>query len=77
VSDGRVETRLALEHRPTFGIGSEVRKQPLDDEPRRQVGIGRRRMRQIDFSRTADRDARVEEERAETKRSRHRRRPKF
>ena len=69
--DRCVEPSLALEHRAALGVGGEVGQQSLDDQLVGQPGVGRRRVRQIDLGRPADRDARVEKEGAEAKRGGH------
>ena len=64
VAHGGVEGRLALEHRATLRIGHEVRQEALDDE---LAGLRLRidRSSHVDLGRTAHREARLEQERAE------------
>ncbi len=54
-----MQPRLALEHRPTFGVGGEVGQEPLDHHLARLRGRidG---VRQVHLRRAADRDPRIE-----------------
>ena len=71
VRDRRVQSRLAFEHRAPLRIVREVREQSLHDELRREVRTNFGRPREVHLGRASDRDARVEEERAEAMRGRH------
>jgi hypothetical protein len=59
VMDGRVQRRLALEHRAPLWIGNEVRQQSLDDQLAR-LGVWIDRPRYIDLGCTAHGEASLE-----------------
>src|SRR5262249_50221487 len=65
VMDALMERGLALEHRSPFGVGHEMRQEPLHDElSRARLRIDR--MREINLRRAADGQPRIEPIRTES-----------